>query len=117
MLKWPEAGLMRVAGASVVLVNGALAAYLARGEKNLDVFLPEDEPARGMAAREVAKALASLVTTGARRALLLKEVPEAIGSFLVEAGFVKTSMGYQKSTLTGSFNPASRRSVRDLAGS
>jgi ATP-dependent Lhr-like helicase len=96
LLKWPEAGLMRVAGASVVLVNGALAAYLARGEKNLDVFLPEDEPERSMVARETAKALASLVTTGARRAMLFKQVPEAIGPFLVEAGFVKTAMGYQK---------------------
>jgi ATP-dependent Lhr-like helicase len=98
LLKWPAAGLMRVGGASVVLVNGALAAYLGRGEKNLDVFLPDDEPARGMVARQVGKALASLVTTGARRALLLKEVPEAIGPFLVEAGFVKTSMGFQMRT-------------------
>ena len=43
-----------------------------------------------------AKALASLVSTGARRALLFKEVTEGIGPFLVEAGFVKTSMGYQR---------------------
>jgi len=96
LLKWPVSGLMRVAGASVVLVNGALAAYLARGEKNLTTFIPEDEPSRGMVAREVAKALASLVTTGARRALLLKEVAEDVGPFLAEAGFVKTAMGYQK---------------------
>src|SRR5262249_56632955 len=96
LLKWPAAGLMRVAGASVVFVNGALAAYLARGEKNLDVFLPEDEPARSLVGREVSRALASLVTTGARRALLLKEVPDDIGPFLAEAGFVKTAMGYQR---------------------
>jgi ATP-dependent Lhr-like helicase len=96
LLKWPQPGLMRVAGASVVLVNGALAAYLARGEKNLDVFLPEDEPARSLAGREVAKAVASLVTTGQRRALLLKEVTADAGPFLAEAGFVKTAMGWQK---------------------
>jgi ATP-dependent helicase Lhr and Lhr-like helicase len=96
LLKWPAAGLMRVAGASVVLVNGALAAYLARGEKNLTVFLPEDEPWRGMVAREVSKALAALVTTGARRAMLLKEVGADVGPFLVEAGFVKTAMGFQR---------------------
>jgi ATP-dependent Lhr-like helicase len=95
LLKWPQAGLMRVAGASVVLVNGMLAAYLARGEKSLDVFLPEDEPARGMVGREVAKAVASLVTSGNRRALLLKEVTADAGPYLVEAGFVKTAMGYQ----------------------
>jgi ATP-dependent Lhr-like helicase len=101
LLKWPAAGLMRVAGSSVVLVNGALAAYLARGEKNLDVFLPEDEPLRGMVGREVSKALASLVTTGVRRALLLKEVTEDAGPFLVEAGFVKTAMGYQLRSSVG----------------
>ncbi|MEK6373680.1 MAG: crosslink repair DNA glycosylase YcaQ family protein [Acidobacteriota bacterium] len=94
LIKWPAAGLMRVAGASVILVNGALAAYLARGEKNLTVFLPEDEPSRGMVAREVSRALASLVTTGARRALLIKEVSDAMAPFLAEAGFVKTSAGF-----------------------
>ena len=87
---------MRVAGASVVLVNGALAAYLARGEKNLDVFLPEEEPSRSLFARRVATALASLVTTGQRRALLLKEVTPDAGPFLVEAGSVKTALGYQR---------------------
>ncbi len=101
LLKWPAAGLMRVGGASVVLVNGALAAYVSRGEKNLAVFLPEDEPSRGMVGREVAKALASLVTTGARRALLIKEVnDEAMGAFLAEAGFVKTAAGYQRRSRT-----------------
>ena len=45
-------GLMRVPGASVILVNGMLAAYIGRGEKQLSVFLPEDEPMRGMAARK-----------------------------------------------------------------
>src|SRR5947207_15648912 len=76
LLQWPASGLMRVAGASVVLVNGGLAAYLARGEKSLDVFLPEDEPQRGMVAREVSKALASLATPGARRARPCEEVPQ-----------------------------------------
>jgi ATP-dependent Lhr-like helicase len=97
LLKWPAAGLMRVAGASVILVNGALAAYLARGEKNLTVFLPEDEPSRSMVAREISRVLASLVATGARRALLIKEVSdEAMGAFLAEAGFVKTGAGFQR---------------------
>jgi ATP-dependent Lhr-like helicase len=104
LLGWPASGLMRVAGASVVLVNGALAAYLARGEKSLDVFLPEDEPQRGMVAREVAKALASLVSSGARRALLLKEVTDDAGPYLVEAGFVKTAMGWQMRSVGAGFS-------------
>jgi ATP-dependent Lhr-like helicase len=95
LLKWPAQGLMRVPGAHVILVNGALAAYLARGEKGLEVFLPENEPSRGMVAREIAKSLASLVSNGARRALLIKDVAADLAPFLVEAGFAKTAMGYQ----------------------
>jgi hypothetical protein len=50
----------------------------------------------------VAKALASLVANGARRALLITDVngdkasKSVIAPFLVEAGFVATSLGYQK---------------------
>src|SRR5204863_7660929 len=75
---WPAQGLTRSVGASVILVNGALACYLTRGEKELKVFLPENEPSRSIVAREVSKALASLVETGIRRALLFTEVDDAI---------------------------------------
>ena len=68
---------MRVPGASVILVNGLLAAYVGRGEKQLSVFLPEDEPMRGTVAREIARMLASLVTNGVRRALLIAEINDA----------------------------------------
>jgi ATP-dependent Lhr-like helicase len=95
LLKWPAQGLMRVPGAHVIVVNGALAAYLARGEKGLEIFLPENEPSRGMVAREIAKSLADLVTGGRRRALLIKDVAGDLAPFLVEAGFVKTAMGFQ----------------------
>src|SRR5207253_1681615 len=54
LLKWPSPGLMRVAGASVITVNGALGAYVGRGEKQLTVFLPDDEPSRGHGARAMA---------------------------------------------------------------
>ena len=101
LLKWPVPGLMRVPGASVILVNGMLAAYVGRGEKQLSVFLPEDEPMRGTTAKEIARVLASLVTNGLRRALLIGEINDApatksdLGSYLAEAGFAATAMGYQ----------------------
>ncbi|HYS53124.1 MAG TPA: crosslink repair DNA glycosylase YcaQ family protein [Thermoanaerobaculia bacterium] len=101
LVKWPAQGLTRSVGASVIIVNGALACYVTRGEKELRVFLPEDEPSRSLVARQVARALASLVETGSRRALLFAEVNDepvgrsAIAPFLVEAGFKPTSMGYQ----------------------
>jgi ATP-dependent Lhr-like helicase len=101
LLKWPAVGLMRVPGASVILVNGMLGAYVGRGEKQLSAFLPENEPVRGIVAREIAKTLASLVTNGTRRALLIAEVNDApaaksdLGPYLAEAGFVPTAMGYQ----------------------
>ncbi|HSY52500.1 MAG TPA: crosslink repair DNA glycosylase YcaQ family protein [Thermoanaerobaculia bacterium] len=101
LLKWPAAGLMRVPGASVILVNGLLGAYVGRGEKQLSVFLPEDEPMRGTVAREIARVLASLVTNGTRRALLIAEINDApaaksdLGPYLAEAGFAPTGLGYQ----------------------
>ena len=100
-MKWSAAGLTRSVGASVILVNGMLACYVARGDKELKVFLPEDEPSRSMVAKEIARALANVVMSGTRRALLITEVDDqpvahsAIAPFLAEAGFVATSMGYQ----------------------
>jgi ATP-dependent Lhr-like helicase len=101
IIKWPREGLTRSVGASVILVNGALAAYIPRGEKQLMVFLPDDEPVRSTFAREVAKALASVVTEGRRRAMLITRINDeptsrsALAPFLAEAGFVLTAMGYQ----------------------
>ncbi|MBV9493002.1 MAG: winged helix DNA-binding domain-containing protein, partial [Acidobacteria bacterium] len=101
LIKWPAAGLMRIAGAKVILVNGALAAYVSRGEKQLTIFLPEDEPTRTNTARAVAKTLASIVTNGVRRALLITEINDEPASrsplapFLAEAGFAPTGLGYQ----------------------
>jgi ATP-dependent Lhr-like helicase len=105
LLKWPAPGLMRVPGASVILVNGLLGAYVGRGEKQLSVFLPEDEPMRGTVAREIARVLASLVTNGSRRATLISEINDApaskssLGPYLAEAGFAATGLGYQMRAL------------------
>jgi ATP-dependent Lhr-like helicase len=101
LVSWPESGLQRAAGASVILVNGALAAYLGRGDRQLSVFLPEAEPERGMVARSIATTLATMLTEGNRRALLITNVndePAArspLAPYLAEAGFASTGMGYQ----------------------
>jgi len=95
LVKWPEPGLMRNVGSSVILVDGALAAYLGRGEKQLTAFLPDDEPRRSLVAREIARSLARLVESGARRALLLADVGDALAPFLAEAGFRPTAAGHQ----------------------
>src|SRR5205823_4598525 len=50
-------GAIRAVGASVILVNGSLAAYLARGDRVLLLFLPNDEPERSTAGRAVTRAL------------------------------------------------------------
>jgi ATP-dependent helicase Lhr and Lhr-like helicase len=110
IVKWPDSPwtLSRSVGARLILVNGTMACYVSRGEKQLFVFLPEDEPLRSTVAREVARALASLVREGARRALLIHEVNDApvslhpIAPFLAEEGFVPTSMGYQLRAAGGS---------------
>jgi ATP-dependent Lhr-like helicase len=103
ILAWPESPwlLSRSVGAQVILVNGRMACYVSRGEKQIYVFLPEDEPLRSMVAREVAKSLASIVHEARRRALLIAEINDepaprsALASFLVEEGFVATGMGLQ----------------------
>jgi len=101
LVLWPAQGLTRRVGAGVNSVNAAHARSVLRSQEEASVMLPEDEPSRSIVAREIAKALASLVENGVRRALLLTEVNDepvgrsAIAPFLAEAGFKPTSMGYQ----------------------
>ena len=100
---WPESPytLSRSVGAQVILVNGLLACYVSRGEKQFYLFLPEDQPLRKAVAREVAKKLASFVHEGKRRALLIAEIDNepatrsALAPFLAEEGFVSTGLGLQ----------------------
>ncbi|HEU4888996.1 MAG TPA: DEAD/DEAH box helicase, partial [Thermoanaerobaculia bacterium] len=103
IVKWPEstATMSRSVGAHVILVNGLMACYVSRGEKQLLLFLPDDEPSRSLVGREVARQLASLVHDGTRRALLIAEINDEPASrsplapFLVEQGFAATGLGYQ----------------------
>ena len=103
-LPWPpsEARPQRAAGAQVVLKDGALIAWAGRTETSLATFLPPDEPARSHAARELVLALASLVDTGRRRAVLVGKVdgrPPAespLSPHLAAAGFLPGSRGFLK---------------------
>jgi len=94
-LPWPkeEARLARVPGAHVVLVDGLLAAYLSREERDLRAFLPEAEPVRRAAGRAAARGLAAWMRHTGRQGLgwdAEAEVPASRGAlapFLTEAGF------------------------------
>jgi ATP-dependent Lhr-like helicase len=62
LLKWPAGGdsgssLTRSVGARVILCDGSLVAYLRRGNPNIQVFLPEEEPARSQSAKSLAEFL------------------------------------------------------------
>src|SRR5262249_40062804 len=76
-LKWPteSRGPTRSVGATVILVNGALAAYLARGDRVLLTFLPEAEPDRSKVARAIASVLIERARAGgdAPRGMLVEE--------------------------------------------
>ena len=92
----------RAAGAQVVLKDGALLAWIPRTERNLLTFLPDTQPERAQAAAAIAHALASLVETERRRAVLVSQVdgaPVASSSLsraLIESGFSPGSRGYLK---------------------
>jgi len=106
IVKWPESPftMSRSVGAHVILVNGLMACYVSRGEKQLLLFRPDDEPTRSLVAREVARQLATLVHDGTRRAMLIAEIDDQPASrsplapFLVEQGFTATGLGYQLRT-------------------
>jgi ATP-dependent Lhr-like helicase len=109
ILKWPEGGGLRPSrsvGAAVILVNGACAAYVARGGRALSIWLPEDEPHRAMTARAVADEMAALAFAGAHGGLLITEIdgiPAAehpVAAYLVESGFAASAMGFNVSRRT-----------------
>ena len=112
LLPWPRVegddgttphGMARVSGASVVLVNGRLAAFLRRRNPALRVFLPEDEPERTQVARALAIKLVEIAVRRQTRkqGLLIAEIngadarEHALARFLSDAGFVETALGFQ----------------------
>ena len=103
ILRWPSAAgddrgraPTRSVGSLVVLVNGALAAYISRGARQLLAFLPEDEPrafdALARAARGARWRGSALLVDGST-ASRPREHP--LAPFLVEAGFNPSAMGFQ----------------------
>jgi ATP-dependent Lhr-like helicase len=95
--------MARTAGASVILINGQLAAFLRRRNPALRIFLPESEPERSLFARELAKKLAELAIRrlNRRQGLLIGEINNAsarehfLAPYLEDARFVNTVLGYQ----------------------
>ncbi len=112
LLRWPTGGdaassLTRSVGARVILCDGALVAYLRRGNPNVQVFLPEEEPGRGQVARALAEFLVARVQgdrseeDGAGRAgMLITSVngvavaESEMARALLDAGFVAGAMGF-----------------------
>jgi ATP-dependent Lhr-like helicase len=98
---WPVENLSRVVGASVVIVDGEMIVYLARGDREITVCLPENEPARGRAARAAALGLSGAARgdRGWPRAMVITRIngdpalehPFAV--YLEEAGFVRAGTG------------------------
>jgi ATP-dependent helicase Lhr and Lhr-like helicase len=118
-LRWPAAenaegeddgqprSLTRSVGASAILRNGEMLAYLRRGNPNLQVFLPADEPERSHAARDLAQFLVEITQRemaareGDRSAgLLITQINgQPVGShfmarFLQDAGFHVAPNGF-----------------------
>jgi ATP-dependent Lhr-like helicase len=111
ILKWPAVApaapdqdlrFSRSVGNSVILIDGALAAYIGRRGRQVIVNLPAEEPDRTTTARLTAQRLAEIARLGEGRSggLLIAEINGApadahpIAPFLEEAGFVASAMGY-----------------------
>src|SRR4029079_3882043 len=85
------------------LVDGALVAYLARGDRQLLTWLPESEPQRSHAARAIAHALIDRARSGGEtpRGMLIEEIDGAaaavhfLAPFLAEAGFLSGAFRFQ----------------------
>jgi ATP-dependent Lhr-like helicase len=111
LMRWPAApdassSLTRSVGARVILCDGALVAYLRRGNPNLQVFLPEEEPQRSQVARSLAEFLVRRVQgergedEAERAGMLISTVngvavaESAMARPLLDAGFAAGAMGF-----------------------
>jgi ATP-dependent Lhr-like helicase len=87
----------------VIVVDGALVAYVARGERQLITWLPDAEPQRSRAARAVARVLIERARSGdeSPRGMLVEEIDgeppsrHPIAPFLAGAGFIAGALGFQ----------------------
>ncbi|HJU43667.1 MAG TPA: hypothetical protein VJ691_12655, partial [Vicinamibacterales bacterium] len=93
----------RSAGARVVLVDGQLTAWIARGDRMMLASLPAEDPERSRAGRALAQELAALARRAPEgaRGWLIEEIngapaaSDAAAAFLLEAGFAVTALGLQ----------------------
>jgi ATP-dependent Lhr-like helicase len=99
--------LTRSVGATVVLRNGELVAYLRRNNPNIQVFLPADEPERSQTARDLAEFLARMGLEEMRRGhaeqrggMLISAIggvpvgAHFMAPFLQDAGFQAAPIGF-----------------------
>jgi ATP-dependent Lhr-like helicase len=103
-LGWPERESgrkpMRVAGSLVILVDGALAAYVARDEHSVLTFIDGEEQDLTPMRSAVARALAAEAVPERRDPLFIEEIDgapvdeSALSEPLRAAGFVRTPRGY-----------------------
>ena len=109
LLRWPAApdagsSLTRSVGARVILCDGALVAYLRRGNPNLQAFLPEEEPQRSQVMRSLAEFLVGKVQdqedAQGRGGMLISSVNGVVvaespmARALLDAGFAAGAMGF-----------------------
>ncbi len=109
LMRWPAppdtgSSLTRSVGARVILCDGELVAYLRRGNPNLQVFLPEEEPQRSHVARSLAEFLVTRVhddeDSSGRGGMLITTINGVavaehwIARFLLDAGFAAGAMGF-----------------------
>jgi ATP-dependent Lhr-like helicase len=111
LMRWPAApdagsSLTRSVGARVILCDGALVAYLRRGNPNLQVFLPDEEPQRSHVARSLAEFLVGRVQgergeeEAGRVGMLISTVngiavaESVMARALLDAGFAAGAMGF-----------------------
>ncbi|MGH9383325.1 MAG: Lhr family helicase, partial [Vicinamibacterales bacterium] len=96
-------GATRTAGARVVLADGRMACWIARGNRALVIALPEDEPDRSQIGRALARELVGLAHRApeGERGWLIAEInghpahSVAVSQYLIEVGFTSTSQGLQ----------------------
>ncbi len=110
LLAWPawldplsgaDTGALRAtrsAGARVVMIEGHLAAWIARGDRHLLVALPEDEPDRSRVGRALGRELVRVAhaSPDERRGWLIEEINAApaaaspAAAWLLDAGFTRS---------------------------
>jgi ATP-dependent helicase Lhr and Lhr-like helicase len=136
VLRWPAAAadeaddasprsLTRSVGASVVLRNGELVAYLRRNNPNLQIFIPAEEPERSNAARDLAHFLARNGQAEMRKheadhrgGLLFSTINGQpahlhwMSRFLLDAGFQMAPLGFNLRRLPASAEQAASPEVQ-----